>query len=129
MKKVYFGLALALLVVAILVGVQAQTLAFETVTVQKIVDILAPLFVIALFLERAQEVFVTAWREPRKKELEVTAGNAAAAELAKYQAQTQRIAFLFGFAVSAFVSIVGVRALEQLVMLPELDDPQKTLSK
>jgi len=117
---------------------------FNPVTRQSVVDILTPLCVIALFIERAQEVFITSWRGLRTSELEaglkaarggapastaadseaegpveapVAAASVARAEekLLLYKSETKRIAFLSGLALGTLVSIVGIRTLAPLV--------------
>lgn len=77
-----------------------------------------PLFVIALFVERAIEVFVSPWRS--REEMLIRAarrtplGKLAEEEdrkLTTYKADTMRIAFAAGVGMGMTVSAVGVRAL------------------
>jgi uncharacterized membrane protein YqjE len=114
------------------IGMGGEPVGFKTLDGGDVVDLLTPLFVIALFLERAQEVFVSAWREPQRKEAEAhiaaleavqdaAGARAAGVQLAEYKAQTQRVAFLFRFLVAMAISTVGVRSLEHLVAMPPLD--------
>ena len=42
---------------------------FKPLTFASVVDVATPLFMIALFLERTQEVFISAWRRIREEEL------------------------------------------------------------
>jgi cytochrome b subunit of formate dehydrogenase len=42
---------------------------FNDVSGQSVARLLTPLFLIGLFIERALEVFITAWREPGKQEI------------------------------------------------------------
>jgi hypothetical protein len=94
------------------------------------------LFVIAIFLERAQEVFVSTWRafdrRPYEKALEAAKANQADArdeksqkdaadaveraeeKLAGFKENTKRRMFLFGLGAGLTISLVGVRVLRPL---------------
>ena len=92
---------------------------------------IAPLFLISLFIERALEVFVTAWRGPeaniRNQKIKalrkgVERGEANTEDLAKVceekercKSKMQRIAFGGSVMLGLFVSSVGVRALGSFV--------------
>lgn len=80
---------------------------FNPVTMESITDLLVPLFVIAAFLERALEVFISSWRGVGEEGLE-------GAELAKYKAHTKRIAFLSAVSGGVLISIAGIRVLHPL---------------
>lgn len=124
----YYAVVLvALGLLAAFAGVDSNRLNFKPVSGESIVDLLAPLFVIALFLERAQEVFITTWRKAGRTDLEDRNRNLLAAELpdsnailaskqalARYKETTTRIAFLFGLSAGVLISIVGVRVLDPL---------------
>lgn len=120
---------------------------------QDVIDTLTALFLVSLVLERAIEVFVSTWRRPDAESLALSIRRArkrlqearkrgqgveeAETALRPLEAQEQqyrtgtrifaiRIAFLFGIAVS----VVGVRALESVLMpgsLSNLDPTQKAL--
>lgn len=107
-----------------------QLAPFSAGAIARLPDVLAPLVVIALFLERATEVVMTAWRSERTKELEVALAReiarqgggdaranpwAAKARLAAYRAQSQRLAFLTAGVLALVVSLMGVRAVEMIV--------------
>ena len=86
---------------------------------------IAPLFLIALFVERALEVFISAWRGPeervRKAARATTLGKITPEEnarLVEYKSETLRIALSAGIALGIVVSAVGVRALA-LFMYPD----------
>src|SRR5262249_15796097 len=92
---------------------------------------ITPLFLISLFIERALEVFVTAWRGPeaniRDQKIKslrksVDRGEANVEDLAKVieekercKCRMQRIAFCGSVGLGIFVSSVGVRALGSFV--------------
>lgn len=101
-------------------------------------QVLTPLFMIALVTERALEVFVNTWRAPgmdelglkmrqRRKALKEAqrAGTRAddvlkalrelEVECQKYRADTHRFALRLGFILGVAVSAVGVRTLEGLL--------------
>jgi hypothetical protein len=83
-----------------------------------------PLVLIALFTERALEVFVTAWRGPAEKVLktvEAADGLEAKKEIAAYKGETQRIAFTAGIALGVLVSATGVRCLALLLYPDEIE--------
>jgi len=119
-------LLLALLVAAMAAAGGFEKYLFNPITRDAVVNLLTPLFIIALFLERGQEVFISAWREPGKRRLESEIEsykkvdpNADTREqdlrLADYRAHTQQVAFLAGLAGGVLVSIAGVRVLYPLV--------------
>lgn len=114
--------------------------AFNELTATSLLGVLLPLFVIAVFLERALEVFIGTWRGIEQSQLEQTVRKArsrrkelreggAAAELelaesalatavyeqARFKAATARYAFLAGLAGGIVISAVGVRCLYPLV--------------
>ena len=83
---------------------------------------LTPLFVIALFVERAIEVFVSPWRSREEAILRAVRksplGKLAEEEdrkLTTYKAETKRIAFAAGVGIGVIVSAVGVRAFASFV--------------
>ncbi len=93
------------------------------------------LLIVATFKERAQEVFVKAWRGMERSALqrELDAASPehwpnAQAALAKFKAATgQRVMFL-SLSLGLLISVAGVRVLEPLVESPpEADTPEKWL--
>jgi hypothetical protein len=135
----YVLLLLVLLVIAVLGAIYFDVYRFDPITFQVVVDILIPIVLIATFLERAQEVFISAWRDIGRagydqtiKRLKATlAGQpagaqdakavseleSAEADLARYRAKTKRIAFLFSLAAGLLISIAGVRVLRPLTSM------------
>lgn len=79
-----------------------------------LVQRLTPLFVIALFVERAIEVFVSPWRQNEEALIKAAQGSELGCllrqDLEAYKAGTKRIAFAAGVAMGIVVSAVGVRA-------------------
>jgi hypothetical protein len=102
---------------------------FHAQALNALPNVLAPLVVIALFIERAVEVVVTAWRGEEGKERKArlrrqlrleAAGEpadpwAARAGLDRYRAETQRVAFVTAIGISVLVALMGIRAVEMLV--------------
>jgi hypothetical protein len=89
-------------------------------------DVVAPLIVIALFIERAVEIVTTAWRAGGARRLEGELDVAMASStleqqwdarhrLDLYLTRTQRYAFLVAFIIALLISMMGVRAIEMLV--------------
>lgn len=107
------GLVAVVVIVALVVFVllPSDWKTFEEFDVSQVGSMLATLGVIALFLERSLEVFISIWREKGKAEL------LESSEKTKedYRANTQRIAMLVSFSASCLISAVGVRTLQPLV--------------
>jgi len=127
---------LALLAVVVVASAGSEFYVFNDVTPGAVADLLTPLLLVALFLERAQEVLVTAWRgiggreieeRIRSGETQLAAGpadmklqaaqtvDAARADLTRYKGDTQRLAFLIGLIAGVLTSAVGIRVLQPLV--------------
>jgi hypothetical protein len=129
-----------LAVLAFYTATQNATLPFLPVTGETIVDLLTPLFVISLFLERAQEVIVSSWRgfarqqkqnlieeKTNAREIAIKKPDAEAAQnltneilgakhdLFDFRTKTSRLSFLLGLGVGILIAIVGVRILLPLV--------------
>lgn len=121
---------LVLLAVAVLVGAlvaaQGGVLEFLPTDANDVGDLLTPLLLIALFIERAVEVLITSWRSLKKGEIDAEleaarATNAPVEEINRleksvreYCNETLRYAFLAATAMGLFVAICGVRVLEPL---------------
>ena len=126
-----YGVALlALAILIVWTGTSSKPIKFQPIDGQLVIDVLTPLFLVALFLERAQEVFISAWREMGRKPLETTlekekgetsptADDIKKAEdaLAAYKSTTGRISFLVLLSAGVIISLVGLRSLESFVDL------------
>jgi hypothetical protein len=102
---------------------------FHAQAMNALPNVLAPLVVIAMFIERAVEVVVTVWRGEEGKERKArlarqlrleAAGEAADAwaarvDLDRYRSETQRVAFYAAIGISVLVALMGIRAVEMLV--------------
>jgi hypothetical protein len=87
------------------------------------VQLVTPLFLVALFIERVIEVFVTSWRAQAARKLEQQAAfvgsaksaadppTAAQVKVTEYKSRTQRIAFFAGTAIGVMLAALGVRML------------------
>jgi hypothetical protein len=103
--------------------------AFHDQALNALPNVLAPLLVIALFIERAVEVVITVWRaegtKDRKRRLQRELEKerdglpadpwAAQTAAASYRAQSQRLAFYTGLTIALFIALMGIRAIEMLV--------------
>jgi hypothetical protein len=129
--KRYIWLLIILVLWAIYCGVflDFSQVAFRSITRDSIIDLIVPLFVISLFLERAQEVFISAWRDVGKKRLQrerqrsrakgtdsdefVSADRA----VVEYTYNTRRASFLAGLGAGIVISVAGIRVLHPLITL------------
>jgi hypothetical protein len=102
-------LAASLLIVAVFTP---GLIPFAPMTVTDVVNVITPLFLVALFIERGLEVFLTSWRAGESQR---RADSNDAAGLREHKIVTQRLAFLAGTAVGVIISALGVRALQPLV--------------
>jgi hypothetical protein len=109
-----------------------QLLKFSPYALENIGNVLGPLVLVALFIERAVEVLMTVWREPEAQEAEsrvtrarevagpdaaATDRGVAAAELdlRRYKAQSRRIAFALTLTLGLFAALLGIRAVQQFL--------------
>ena len=131
----FSGLAalIALVLVAtatVIFGWAPGVATFKLETSDVIVETLMGLLVAALFMERAQEVFITAWRqkdrEALESELENVKSKATGIESAKseaqltkevseYRGETRLIAFGLGLFIGLLFALSGIRTLSQIV--------------
>lgn len=130
---IFFG---ALFIGAFLGAIYLEEYMFNPITTTLLVKILLPIFAISVFVERAQEVFVSAWREIERAPLDqnvknleakvaqspedkalVDSLNTANMNFSKFKAKTRRIAFLFSLAIGVMISTVGVRVLRSLTSM------------
>ncbi|HEY7768673.1 hypothetical protein [Longimicrobium sp.] len=108
-----------------------QLLKFSNIALQNVGNVLAPLILVALLIERAVEVVMTVWRaetaqlhEARLARAQQMAGTNAASDrevaaaeitLSRYKAQSRRIAFALTFTLGLFVAQLGIRAIQQFL--------------
>jgi hypothetical protein len=105
--------------------------AFSGDALKNVPNVMAPLVMVALFVERAVEVVMSAWRaeesqhleaEMRAAQQEAAAGSprpdfaALQSRMITYKATSQRLSFLVSFVISLVVAMSGVRAMEMLVV-------------
>lgn len=114
---------ISLLIAAILQPEGVQFAGFEVTSAFKILTIL---FLIALFQERALDVFLTIVRAPEsderqrklirlKQKAEAKKIEQAERELSDYKIKTRNLAMYLGYAMGFIISMIGIRALEPLV--------------
>ena len=127
------GLFLAVVaVLAFVADLRINPVSFFPFTVTEFVQLMTPLIMLALFIERAAEVFMTAGRgegaaaialEIRRLRLSNIANDPniklqivdRQQQEVAYKAQTQRIAFLANFLLGTIVSALGIRAIGMFV--------------
>lgn len=115
---------------------------FATGAGQNALGALGALFIIAVFVERAQQVYLSAWRGPGKalrkakvagleSSLERLGSDAENSErktitdqlqeandaLAEYRSETQRIALIGGLLLGVVISFVGPRILSEVIVV------------
>ena len=103
-----------------------QALAFKDVTSDSLQNLFFSLLLITAFKERAQEIYVIAWRAEGRARREAQVKRAtddaerakAEDELTDYRARTGRYVSLVSLSSGLFISIAGVRVLEPLVEVP-----------
>jgi hypothetical protein len=134
---IVWGFLVVLLVFGVVLGMQVGSLELKPVSVGDITQLLATFFVLALFVERTLEVFITAWRGKetviREKELHIAkralaeSVNEAARqetvgtrtrELVEYKGETQKIALRTGLVLGILIAAVGVRTFGTFVVPP-----------
>lgn len=138
----FAGLLIALLMVCLVIGwfsLSFETVQWATNAGEKAVTALGTLFVIALFVERAQEVYISAWRDLGKARLEAVVQEAKALadnetdpikkepllrrfvraelELAEYKHDTAKLAFLGGLGLGVLIALAGPRILVDVVVV------------
>ena len=108
----------------------------KTLTAIDVLQLISSLFVVALFMERGLEVFVSTWRGPQEEALQLnikfasdklqtgnTSERAPATEalqtaqqaLTEYKSRTKVIAMWVGLICGLLISAVGIRSLHILV--------------
>jgi hypothetical protein len=99
---------------------------FRAEALQAIPNVMAPLVILALFIERGVEVILAAWRaggaSQRESDMQMAMDQGtvdeqwrARTDLDSYRADSQRLAFALAFVISLLISMMGVRAIEMLV--------------
>jgi hypothetical protein len=150
MKRI-IPLLFTLICVAILLpaSLTPNLFIFKPFGLGEVTQLLTFLMLIALFLERAIEVFISTWRQPREDKfdsaieyitgLEKTSADEIVPKLeeksgksgdlekiirrkAEYKAQTKKIALWTALFIGILISGVGIRALETLIDLKKIGD-------
>ena len=137
-------------VASILAGlISPIQLDFQNNVAQKLPTIIGYLFLISLFVERAIEVFLSAWRSEgadnldfeiahKKKDIEKHSGEDAGVSIESlytelgqiekdrviYSAQSRSIAQWTGLTIGICISFIGIRVLGNIVNPPSLDTLQ-----
>lgn len=130
--RYYFYILLIAAALAVLAGIGGGIVGFTDVSAEAVNNLLTPLLLIALFIERAVEVLITSWREPDRADianyvkLAREGGDEAQIfkvekELVNYQGETARYAFLSAMALSLFIAVCGVRVIEPLTNVAEVE--------
>jgi len=124
-KGVSIGYVMLLASAALLLLVaDPELLRFAPITTAQLMSILMPLLVISLFLERAVEVLVNAWRQGGRDRLELALeaqrdqGEPTTAlrhELSAYRDGTRCAALLTSMVAGVLLAALGLRSLELLV--------------
>ena len=112
------GRALVVVIVlslAVVLFANPQLVTFWPFTGAEFLQLITPLFLIALLIERVVEVFVAAWRNEGSKKLKGDKKDEKSPELIEYRAGTQRFALILGVTLGIIVATVGVRLLGQVV--------------
>ena len=99
--------------VVLVIAFKPGLVTFWPFTLAEFVQLVTPIFLVALLIERVLEVFLTSWRAvgAREVKLMAKAGRATEENVVDYQSRTQRIAFIAGTAIGIVVSALGVRFL------------------
>jgi len=129
---------LLILASAMVFSMHPEVITLADYTVSDYVELMTPFLLVALFIERALEVFLTVWRGPKSAEMEhdlkfqkgkkggADAGKTEERKLLAYKQGTQARAFGVAVVVGIIISALGLRALEMLfdadvfASLPEL---------
>ena len=127
-RRVSVCLWAAIVLAAIAVALHNPgSVSFRAFSITEFVQLVLPLLMVALFIERVLEVFIASWRGKRATQLKEraqearsqrqTGGPRHADEIALdcHQYDTRRLTFLAGTALGVIVSALGVRLLEMFV--------------
>ncbi len=134
----YLVVVAAIGAVALIYWLHPAVIHFKPYSVADFTQQLAPLALVALFIERSLEVFITVWRGGRAGELQHDVDNATAlpdsdpnkiprlqaANIAfnTYKFATQQIALPSALVLGILISAVGVRGLGNFADLDKLTD-------
>jgi len=133
----YLAIVGAIAAVVLLYWLNPAVIQFKKYSAADFTQQLTPLVLIALFIERSLEVFITVWRGGKAAELQRDAQEATALPdgdqkvnrvhatndaLTKYKFATQQIALPSALALGILISALGVRGLGNLVDLDKLTD-------
>lgn len=114
----FVGFALfAIVVVAIVVSRNPDLVRFWPFTPTEFVQFVTPLFLVALFVERALEIVVTGLygEEEAQYREQAKADPAVKAKLIAHKAATRRVAFAGALVLGITIAAIGVRGLEMFV--------------
>lgn len=131
---VVIGLA-ALVLAWLWLGWSGEAVALQRDAAATALAQLGTLLVLALFVERLLEVFISVWREERRRQLadvaeaREAAGEADGArdEIARFQGETQRVALLGGLLLGVLIALAGVRILGAVIEEIPADAPAAQL--
>jgi hypothetical protein len=141
-KSVLVGAALG--IILIILAVHPELVSFSANNVGDYISMMTPLFFIALFVERALEVFLTVWRGPGSEQLQlqlrqlktqakgelVRELQAKEGELQTFKSKTRNIAYASSVSVGLVISALGIRAIQMFLdadAFAEIPDLQRTL--
>lgn len=137
-KLRYLVIIFAIAAVALIYWLNPAVIQFKKYSAADFTQQLTPLVLIALFIERSLEVFLTVWRGgeaatlqrgvdeaaalPDSDQNKVTRVHATNDALTKYKFATQQIALPLALALGILISALGVRGLGNLADLDKLAD-------
>lgn len=142
------GLAIIFVVIVIALSNKTSAIAFHETASEKIPVILAYLFLVSMILERAIDVFLSAWRTENASRMDlkisqITADIKGATDKKKtmlnrqlktlqkkrssYSAKSGVYAQWMGLIFGALISLVGIRVLNHIVSVENLSDIQQLL--
>ena len=122
-RPLMIALLVAIVVVILTVVVQNPTLVrFWPFSATEFVQMMTPLLLVSLFVERGLEIFIKGSYGEGEERLEkmIARGERDSEALVVYKARTRRVAFAGAVLLCLTISAMGVRALEQLVDPPVL---------
>ena len=138
-KAVSIGYVVLLAVSAVIVlAAEPELIRFAPITAAELTEILLPLMLVSLFLARAVEVLVTAWRQGARDQIELAieslteSGGSTSElrhELTAHRDGTRCVALLASMVTGVLLASLGLRSLELLVdadMLAALPAWQQT---
>ena len=123
-RRVFWGLLLLLTALAIIVATNRPPLIrFRPLEIEDFTSVIVPLFIVALFIERAVEVFLTSWRgadsealEGKAKDKEKDGAEQPASPerqaLKQFKGRTRIMAFAVGTVLGIIAAALGFRILE-----------------